>query len=232
MTLLPPIRRLSRIRAFAGGVSVGCVLLASSGFLIPISYEWLDRPLAQFFHAAVQRPHGGYFRTILEGPNPLVGLAALMLVLSAAWMIATRRGLGLYPRMGLAAGIAGLLTDAAKSELKFVFGRTWPDSWKGQHPSFLADGAYGFHFFKQGGAYQSFPSGHMAVGCAILAVLWVYLPAWRPVTMGVAVAIGAALVAGNFHFLSDVLAGAVLGTLIAWATLHGIQRLLPGSEQC
>jgi membrane-associated phospholipid phosphatase len=204
-------------------------LVAASGLLIAVSYEWLDRPLAKFFHVLAHRPHGGYFARVLEGPNPLVGLAALMLVVSAAWIIISQRGFGLYSRAGLAAGIAGLLTDAVKPELKFVFGRTWPDSWKGQHPSFLADGVYGFHLFKHGGAYQSFPSGHMAVACAILAVLWVYLPAWRPATICIAVVIGAALVVLNFHFLSDVVAGALLGTLIGWATLYGIQRLLPGS---
>jgi membrane-associated phospholipid phosphatase len=230
MSLLPVIQRLSRTRALTDRVSPGGVLLVMSGFLIPVSYEWLDRPLAEFFHTVAQRPHGGYFAVVLEGPNPLVGLAAVMLVLSAVWMIVLRQGLGFYPRIGLAAGIAGLLADAVKSELKFVFGRTWPDSWKGQHPSFLADGAYGFHLFRHGGAYQSFPSGHMAVACAILAVLWVYLPAWRPVTVCIAVAIGAALVVGNFHFLSDVLAGVLLGTLVAWATLSGVQWVFPGAR--
>ena len=66
-----------------------------------------------------------------------------------------------------------------KSQLKLVFGRTWPDTFRDNNPSFLHDGVYGFNFFHGGHAYASFPSGHTAVTCAVISVLWIYYPAWR-----------------------------------------------------
>jgi membrane-associated phospholipid phosphatase len=56
----------------------------------------------------------------------------------------------------------------------------------------------------------------MAVTCAVIAVLWVYFPRMRTLwtLAGLAVAIG--LIGANFHFLSDVIAGAFVGISSGW----------------
>jgi membrane-associated phospholipid phosphatase len=86
----------------------------------------------------------------------------------------------------------------------------------GQHPSFIADHAYGFNFFHAGPAYQAFPSGHMTAICAALAVLWAWYPCWRALWVLMGLGVGTALVGGNFHFLSDVIAGAFVGVSTGW----------------
>jgi len=58
---------------------------------------------------------------------------------------------------------------------------------------------------------KSFPSGHAAVAAAVMSVLWILYPRLR-VAWGIGiVGADAGLVALNFHFLSDVVAGSFVG---------------------
>lgn len=68
---------------------------------------------------------------------------------------------------------------------------------------------------------HSFPSGH-AARAAMLAVLGLALgPAWFGALLVVwAPLVGLARVATGLHFISDVLAGWVLGILMGWVTLQ------------
>ena len=68
-----------------------------------------------------------------------------------------------------------------------------------------------------GDAYHSFPSGHMAKTCAVIAVLWILYPKWRWVYVFIVSAVAAGLVLTNLHFLSDVVAGAFVGVSIGGA---------------
>jgi hypothetical protein len=40
------------------------------------------------------------------------------------------------------------------------FGRTWPESWLGDNPSWIRDDVFGFFPFHGGRGWESFPSGH------------------------------------------------------------------------
>jgi membrane-associated phospholipid phosphatase len=86
--------------------------------------------------------------------------------------------------------------------------------WFGRHR------ADGFHPFHGGLDFGSFPSGHTAAICAVAAILWIYLPMYRALyTAGVA-AISILLLAGDFHFLSDVIAGAFVSVSLAALVLN------------
>jgi membrane-associated phospholipid phosphatase len=139
--------------------------------------------------------------------------------------------------------ISMLAADATKNQLKFAFGRTWPDSWKPDILSLVHDNAYGFHFFQPGTSFESFPSGHAAVAAATLSVLWILYPRLRAVWgMGVVTA-AVGLVALNLHFLSDVIVGSFVGvstglfTVALWRTscrhaqLFGTPFAAPGLDR-
>ncbi len=81
-----------------------------------------------------------------------------------------------------------------------MFGRTWPETWIDNNPSFIRDGAYGFHWFHGGGGYKSFPSGHMAATCAVLAVLWICYPRFKPLYLLAGLAVAAGLDRRQFPF--------------------------------
>ena len=86
----------------------------------------------------------------------------------------------------------------------------------GNNPSFIRDGVYGFHFMHAGEGYNSFPSGHTASACAVLSVLWFWYPSLRAIWIISGLAVGAGLVGLNYHFLSDVIAGAFVGLSMGW----------------
>ena len=122
--------------------------------------------------------------------------------------------------------ISVLATIIIKDQLKFVFGRTWPDTWGPGIVSFVRDGAYGFHFFQFGKSFELFPSGHAAVAAAVLSVAGMLFPSLRAAcAIGVVLA-DAGLVALNLHFLSDVVAGSFLGFSAGLFTV----ALWPASE--
>jgi membrane-associated phospholipid phosphatase len=112
--------------------------------------------------------------------------------------------------------------ELIKNELKWIFGRSWPESWK-NNPSFIRDHVYGFHWFEGGGIYNSFPSGHMTLAAAILSVLWMGYPRWRAAYGVMAGVAATGLVGSNFHFLGDVVAGGFLGATIGIASFKLFQ---------
>ncbi|PYI97409.1 MAG: hypothetical protein DME98_08365 [Verrucomicrobia bacterium] len=97
------------------------------------------------------------------------------------------------------------------------------ETWTHDNPSLIGTGAYGFHPFQRGDDIGSFPSGH---ACRILAFATVWLiamPHNRTVQLVVIVLCApmlVSLVAMNYHFVSDVIAGSVLGGIIAAYAAH------------
>ncbi|MDB5330758.1 MAG: phosphoesterase PA-phosphatase related protein [Phycisphaerales bacterium] len=72
-----------------------------------------------------------------------------------------------------------------------------------------------------------FPSGHALLSFATAASLAVLLPRWRWAFFAVAAAVGAERVLENAHYVSDVVAGAGMGTLLGWLitrTVLAIQK--------
>ncbi|MBB5372721.1 phosphatase PAP2 family protein [Acidocella aromatica] len=114
--------------------------------------------------------------------------------------------------LALRVSLAILAATAAKDELKWLFGRTWPGSW-------LKYGMYGFHPLTDSALCGGFPSGHTAYISAPLGVLWVLHPRWRPLYAALILAVMTGLVGADYHFISDVLAGLITGTACAWGTL-------------
>ncbi len=111
-----------------------------------------------------------------------------------------------------------------KTTLKLIFGRINTRVWL--HNQQL----YGFHWFHGGGFYDGFPSGHMAVFTTFMAALWRIYPRCRRICLFFLLVLASALIATNYHFLGDVLAGAYLGWLVeavSYRVLHR-QRPLPG----
>jgi membrane-associated phospholipid phosphatase len=201
------------MRALA--IWLGAVL--ATVIAVAISYQWLDRPIALLMHGEFQRQGAGWWKWLSRIPNPLIPLAIVAFVVLGLRALVSRT-LPRYQAAVFVGSVSVMVTEAAKNQLKFLFGRSWPESWIGNNPSFIRDGVYGFHFMHGGGAYNSFPSGHMASTCAVLTVVWFWYPGLRWLCVVGALAVAAGLVGANYHFLSDVIAGGFLGASIGWLT--------------
>jgi membrane-associated phospholipid phosphatase len=157
-------------------------------------------------------------------PEPLVPLAGFIV---AGFMIAVAlgRGPGHDGTIVVKCSVSLLVAMAVKDQLKYAFGRTWPETWTSNNPSFIANGVFGFTPFHGGAGWASFPSGHTTAICAVVSVLWVAWPRYRLLFPIPAVLVVVGLLGADFHWLSDTIAGAYLGTAAGVTTaLAGTRR--------
>jgi membrane-associated phospholipid phosphatase len=190
-----------------------------------ISVSWFDKPTALLVHdifGSRQVSAGLADSRILS--VPLV-TASIFVIFGILAMMG--RQFSIFEKTILLCDISILAAYAIKNQLKFVFGRTWPDSWRPHIISLVHDNAYGFHFFQSGGSFESFPSGHATIVAAVMSVLWIVFPRLRFLY---AICIGAAdvgLVLLNLHFISDV----VVGTFVGFSTgLFTVALCLPNIQ--
>jgi membrane-associated phospholipid phosphatase len=175
--------------------------------LVAACYAWVDRPVALFVYT---HHHYRWLFQLLSAPSLLpLPFAAIVLGL-AVW-----RRLNFLPapsRRDLALSLATLAATAAKDELKWIFGRPWPDTW-------IKYGIYAFHPFDTFWLYGGFPSGHTAYITAPMVVLWRFEPRHRAISAGIVMAVMIGLVGADYHFVSDVIAGFCTGLAAGAGTL-------------
>lgn len=187
--------------------------------LVALCIAFVDRPVAEYVDAhVVGTALGGWIEAVLR---PLEGLALIALLGLLADGVRAMRRVPARPalRTLVLCCWATIWAVAAEIILKRVFGRGWPD------PTWIRVHQYGFHWLRGGQDWESFPSGTVTVAAAIVAVVWSREPRWRPrrriqIAGSLAVVLAAAaVVAVNYHWVGDVVAGAYLGALIGYLTV-------------
>ncbi len=186
-------------------LGLAVVVVAVSG-----AYLWLDQPIALYVHDHAVSGHNGLFVGLTHIPDPLMPIAVVVL-LGVGFRAMAGFPLSKHYAAALVCSLSYLMAEATKDQLKFLFGRTWPETWTHDNPSFIRDGVYGFNFLHEGVAYQSFPSGHTAATFSVISALWVLYPRWRILYGLAALAVCLGLIGANYHFLSDVIAGGFVG---------------------
>jgi membrane-associated phospholipid phosphatase len=200
---------MSSVRNWA----IGFCLTTAAGVL---SYFWLDRPIALFVHEQLR---GFDVFEMLTYVSAITTPLVVIVFAAAALRVLIGRALSRLQTV-IALSVASLaISEAIKVQLKFAFGRTWPETWVRDNPSFIRDGIYGFNPFHGGPGFAAFPSGHMSAICAVMSVLWICYPKFRLLYALVMAVVGIGLIGADFHFLSDVIAGAFLGIWTGWLTV-------------
>jgi membrane-associated phospholipid phosphatase len=181
-----------------------------------VSVALIDRPVALWVQSLdpALRGAAGRFSDLGLSTGWLIGSALLTL---AGFAIARRstdaaarrrwRSYALAPLFVFAGvAVAGLTTDLVKA----LLGRFRPKL-------FFRDGSYGFDFLHTRADYVSFPSGHATTAFALATALTLLWPRPAAAYVAVALAIAASRVLSNAHWLSDVLAGGLVGVLVTLA---------------
>lgn len=195
-------RALLRAPALAAAVCAVAVV---------VCYYFVDRPIAFFVYDHKTAKLDG-LKWLTEPPPLAQSWSPLVLTL-----LAVRRAFGPWKRWQLAlfvACVSVIVADQFRESMGDLFGRYWPETWHNNNPSLIGTGAYGFHPFEVGDDMGSFPSGHAARIAAFFAVFWYDLPRARLLYAILAIPMMVALVGMNYHFVSDVIAGATLGALV------------------
>ena len=194
----------------------GLILALSCIVLVGLSIEFIDRPLATWSHDVLHRPALAVLITKLAKFTLFCGAAIAGLLASLAWRLAGRP-LDWAWRTAMQACLAILIAALAVILLKYAFGRLWPETWIPgvPNPSWIGNHRFAFLPFHGGEGYESFPSGHTARVAAPCAVLWARLPRLWLLWVLPAPIMAAALIACDFHFLADCIAGAYVGVASA-----------------
>jgi membrane-associated phospholipid phosphatase len=193
-------------------------LIAFAGMVIAVgaSYALVDRPVAFYAHAHLTQY--GVFDALTRISEYLFVAAVFIFVLGGLRSLVTARWTKWQGTLLLCA-ISLTAAESVKDELKFVFGRTWPETWVNNNPSLIGNGTYGFNPFHGGAAYGSFPSGHTTAVCAVVAVLWLAYPRLRPLWALPVLAVVVGLIGADYHFVSDIIAGGFLGASTGWVSV-------------
>jgi len=181
------------------------VSLVATTFAVGLSAAWIDKPIAYFVHDVFGQVEA--LGSFTEAPSFFSPLATLVFLAFLARRIAFHP-FGRLDIVLILSDLSIILAKVIVPPLKFVFGRTWAQY---HSPSLISDGVYGFNFFHAGYAFESFPSGHVASVCALIVVFWICYPKFWTVYIACIAVMAGVLVVGNYHFLSDVIAGGFVG---------------------
>ena len=188
------------MRAFALAMGACVVLTLAAMYLV-------DLPTARFVHTL---PWAQGLRSPALGLPVLVTLSGLAILAGALWVANGHVPQKLQEILIVAS--FSLTSSVCVDELllKRLFGREAPDV-------FLQTGVDAFNWF-QGTPFDAFPSGHAVQIVSVGTVFLIGYPrqraAWLTL-MGVGLI---ALVLGNWHFVSDVIAGTGVGASAGIAT--------------
>ncbi len=192
------------------------IVTAAAVLATAIAYAAVDRPVATLAHDRWHRPDFGVDLTYLA--NPWLPIAGVVLLAGGVAFLCGWRP-GPRGRTALAAAVAVLAARVVADELKWAFGRPWPETWIDRNPSWIGTHTFGMFPFHGGRGFASFPSGHTIDMAAPAAVLARLAPRLWPLAAALVVAVGTGLVVSDFHFVSDVLAGAYVGTVVGYGVM-------------
>jgi len=189
------------------------------GAIILFCIGFIDRPVETY--VAAHKHYRLLYQSmaspsLLPLPFAMVYLSAFAIAAPFAWPPGPRA------RALLGVSLAILGATAAKDELKFLFGRPWPDSW-------VKYGTYAFHPFTDSFLYGGFPSGHTAYISAPMCLLCWLAPRYRALWIGIMAIVMIGLVGAGYHFVGDVIAGFLTG-LAAAAAVFSFQSSVVGKS--
>lgn len=176
-----------------------------------LSIRFLDLPLAAWI-AEHLRAHALYVKTANVPDLLAITVAFLSAVCWSAYTLLIRRSPSRLLRSAQTlcrvVGTALPIAFGIKVVLKWLFGRIEPRTW------LLDSNTYGFHWFGGTNGYQGFPSGHMLVLTPLFMALWHCFPRYRILYSVACFLLAGSLLAMDYHYLSDVIAGTYIGAVV------------------
>lgn len=181
--------------------------------LVFLSYSVLDKGVALLVKKLWFSTRLSLFSTDIPDFLSLL----VVLITGSAWIVFfyhIRKGIfNTHTRFFQLIAITVPFANLLKWALKYVFGRINTRFWL-QHPS-----ANEFHWLHGSANFSGFPSGHMAVFTVLIIALSIFYPRYHTFYIACLTLLALALTVTNYHFLSDIIAGAYVGFIV-----HSVTR--------
>ena len=198
-------------------IIIGFLLAA---LLIICSYYFLDARVALFVSRAwMSKAHFAIYAVTI--PDFLFSLVCIITGIAwIAYFYLAHKGIhNTHVRFLQLVAVTVPLTFFLESILKHVVGRIDTRFWL-HHPTIKE-----FHWLHGAGHYNGFPSGHMAVFTVLVIALCKVYPRYRSAFFLFLSFLALALIATDYHFLSDIIGGVYLGWSVHFYTLRGLTLL-------
>ena len=190
--------------------------------LIVISYNYIDQQVAHYFfkHTETFEDLGKNISTLGES-HWYIGAG----ILGALYFAYVKKN-ALYMQRFLFLLYANLFSGLISIVLKVLFGRTRPWMYAKesaeygflflQNPDFSLMQKLSYqlsHLLERYAAYVSFPSGHTTTTMAVFTYLSIFFPRYILIWLLLALLSMSSRILANEHFVSDVLAGIIVGSI-------------------
>lgn len=187
------------------------IFLLLATLLTAWSYLFLDTVIARYAYRLISASDR-LMQATSDIPDLLLHMVIVITVLCwTGYFFLTRRGVRNRQTQFLkVCGTVVPIAFISKAIFQYGFGRSDPRAWLFDHQ------LPRFYWFRADAGYGCFPSGHMTVFTALMTTLSKYYPRYRLVFLGMLPFLAMALIVTYYHFLSDVIAGACLGAMVAF----------------
>jgi membrane-associated phospholipid phosphatase len=191
-------------------------------FLIILSYYYADRAVVWFLVSH----HSREWSILKILANDIVNAIALGIFLFYFFFAVQFMRKKLTPLITklIVMSNAVVISLFLKDGLKIVFGRYWIDTFKCNNPSLIKNNVYGFNWFTGESVHSSFPSGHSTFILAFTVSMWFLFPKLRWLWCLLALFVLIGQIGMYYHFVSDALAGIMLGSIVAICNYRYHQR--------
>lgn len=181
--------------------------------LITASYMFIDRQLVWFLMANHSRKIG-LLKIMANDITATIGIFVFLFYIFFAIRFHQNR-IGTLDEKLLVMCNAIVISTFLKDAIKHICGRYATGTFICNNPSLVKDNVYGFDWFASGTAFSSFPSGHTTLIFSFSISMCLLFPTlrWLWSLLAIFVIIGQAGM--YYHFISDILAGAALGSVVA-----------------
>ena len=185
---------------------------------------WVDRPLTLWVHQ-MGIDQWLILRNLTEGLPPVATFAVVVALVWRSWCSTIKSKLQRLS-VGLLSSVYFYLllklTMQIKTSLKVVFGRYWPKTWIANNLSLIHDNVFGFNWWHGFGNQGSFPSGHSTYIGFCCVWLCYAQPRLNYVWITGLILMPLGLIALDYHFLGDCLAGISLGYTLGLVSVLGL----------
>ena len=195
-------------------------LLALAGCLavVVVCYFWIDRPTAFYVHDhEIEKIR--VFKWLTYPPPTIQTWSPLVLAL-----LMVRRAFGTFSRWQELLVVACLSHFARRSLWPILAGNLVP-----QYPVTSRRRHIRFSSIQSGRRHRQFPVRPRCANLRLCQCWWIAMPRYRVIWIAVCLPMLVSLIAMNYHFVSDVVAGSALGGIVgayavSLANLQACQR--------